>query len=77
VLFKGIISTEKELKNIVEHLSNEKSKLGGLREGIVLRNADHFHNDDFSSNVVKWVRKDHVKTDIHWTRNWKKATIKT
>ena len=77
VLSKGITSKANESKTIVEHLSNEKSKLGGLREGIVLRNADHFHNDDFSSNVVKWVRKDHVKTDIHWTRNWKKATIKT
>lgn len=36
-----------------------------------------FHNDDFAENVMKWVRKDHVQTDEHWTRNWKKAKIKS
>lgn len=24
---------------------------------------------------MKWVRKGHVQTDEHWTRNWKKAKI--
>jgi hypothetical protein len=35
-------------------------------EGYVVRNADKFHYDDFSSNVAKWVRKNHVQTDTHW-----------
>lgn len=30
---------------------------------------------DFKDNVAKWVRKDHVQTDDHWTRNWKKSKI--
>ena len=75
VLFKGVINTEKELKQIVEDLVSQPSALGGQREGIVIRNAGMFHNDDFSQNVMKWVRKGHVQTDEHWTRNWKKARL--
>lgn len=46
-----------------------------IREGIVSRNADSFHIDDFAKNVFKYVRKGHVKTDEHWTKNWKKAQL--
>ena len=76
VLFKGIVNTAKELQQIVEDLVSKPSELGGQREGIVVRNAGMFHNDDFADNVMKWVRKDHVQTGVHWTRNWKKAEIK-
>jgi hypothetical protein len=75
VLFKGVVNTQKELKDLTEKLASQPSELGGIREGIVVRNADHFHNDDFAENVMKWVRKDHVQTDQHWSRNWKKAKI--
>jgi hypothetical protein len=75
VLFKGQVSSEKELKTLTESLVSQPSALGGKREGIVVRNADMFHNEDFSTNVMKWVRKGHVTTDEHWTRNWKKAKI--
>jgi len=75
VLFKGVVNSEKELKELTESLSKKPSELGGLREGIVVRNAGLFHNDDFSSNVMKWVRKGHVQTDVHWTRNWKKSKL--
>lgn len=76
VLFRGVIKTYEELKTIVEDLVSQPSSLGGKREGIVIRNASSFHNDDFSQNVMKWVRKGHVQTDEHWTRNWVKANIK-
>ncbi len=75
VLFKGIVNSEKELKQLVEKLSKEPSELGGQREGVVARVADMFHNDDFSTHVMKWVRKDHVTTTEHWQRNWKKAKL--
>jgi len=75
VLFKGVINTEKELKELVEELVSKRSELGGEIEGIVVRNAGVFHNDDFAENVSKWVRPNHVQTDEHWTRNWKKAKI--
>ena len=45
-------------------------------EGIVSRNADCFSTDAFARNVFKWVRKGHVKTDQHWTRNWRRAPLK-
>ena len=74
---EGIHSIEysKELKTLTESRVSQPSALGGKREGIVVRNADMFHNEDFSTNVMKWVRKGHVTTDEHWTRNWKKAKI--
>lgn len=76
VLFKGIVNSDKELQKIVEDLVSKPSELGGQREGIVVRTAGIFHNDNFADNVMKWVRKGHVQTDEHWTRNWKKAEIK-
>jgi hypothetical protein len=76
VLFKGVVNSTKELQQIVEDLVSKPSELGGQREGIVVRTAGMFHNDDFADNVMKWVRKGHVSTDVHWTRNWKKAEIK-
>jgi hypothetical protein len=45
------------------------------REGIVTRNTEEFCLTDFASNVFKYVRKGHVKTDEHWTRNWKRAKL--
>ena len=76
VLFKGQVQSVKELKELTESLVSQPSALGGQREGIVVRNADMFHNDDFAENVMKWVRKGHVQTDQHWTRNWTKAQLK-
>lgn len=38
----------------------------GANEGYVVRNADSFHYQDFSSNVAKNVRAKHVQTDKHW-----------
>ncbi len=35
-------------------------------EGFVIRNAESFHYNDFSDNVVKWVRENHIQTDEHW-----------
>jgi hypothetical protein len=75
VLFKGKVESEKELKELTEGLVSQPSALGGKREGIVIRNADMFHNDDFAQNVMKWVRKGHVQTTTHWTRDWKKSKI--
>ena len=53
-------------------------------EGFVVRNADEFKtndgilkvaNNEFN-NLFKVVRKGHVQTDEHWTKNWKPATLK-
>ncbi|SFA45598.1 RNA ligase [Pedobacter suwonensis] len=51
----------------------EKSK--GIMEGIVTRNAEGYAVDDFAKNVFKYVRKGHIKTNEHWTKNWKRAAL--
>jgi hypothetical protein len=76
VLFKGQVKSVRELQKLTEKLTSEPSALGGQREGIVVRNADMFHNEDFAENVMKWVRKGHVTTNTHWTRNWRIAKLK-
>lgn len=45
------------------------------REGIVTRNINSFPCNELGTNVFKYVRKGHVKTDVHWTRNWKRARL--
>lgn len=44
-------------------------------EGVVTRNAGEYFIGNFSRNVFKYVRKGHVKTGEHWTRNWKRARL--
>lgn len=44
-------------------------------EGVVTRNVEEFSTNAFAENVFKYVRKGHVKTDEHWTRNWKRAKL--
>lgn len=42
------------------------SKFGGEQEGYVVRNANEFPVEKFSSCVAKFVRAQHVQTDDHW-----------
>jgi hypothetical protein len=44
-------------------------------EGIVTRNAESYAVDAFAQNVFKYVRKGHVKTNEHWTKQWKRAPL--
>jgi ATP-dependent RNA circularization protein (DNA/RNA ligase family) len=39
-------------------------------EGIVIRNTASYAFEDFRQNVAKAVRKNHVQTDVHWTKTW-------
>lgn len=66
VLFKGTVSSEKELQELVESLMIQPSVCGGIREGVVVRVAKEFIDDDFSSCVMKCVRANHVQTSEHW-----------
>ena len=36
-------------------------------EGVVVRSMLPFHYGQFSSSVAKYVRANHVQTDVHWT----------
>jgi len=70
----GKLTTER-IKHTIETCKNS-SVLGGLVEGFVIRKVGAFKGDDFSKNVVKWVRKGHVQTDEHWSKNWVAAKLK-
>lgn len=75
VLFKGIVDSEKELEELIYSLMKQPSKFGDTIEGVVVRNYLKFKYSDFDKNVVKYVRENHVQTDEHWRKNWKKATL--
>ena len=75
--FRGIVSSEKELQEIIESSMSLDCPLGGdAVEGFVVRVTDSFNKEDFSKNVVKYVRKGHVQTDEHWSKNWIQNKLK-
>jgi hypothetical protein len=76
VLYQGIFKSIKEIEIFMNKNIKEKSKFGKEKEGFVIRVADSFPGEDFQKNVAKYVRKGHVQTDEHWTKNWKQARIK-
>lgn len=59
VLYRGKFSKEK-LEELINNLDLEKD------EGLVVRNAHSFKLEDFSKNLAKYVRENHVQTDTHW-----------
>lgn len=66
VLWKGKVSSEKELQELIEGLVKQPSVYGTIREGVVIRLAGEFKDIDFSKYVLKWVRENHVQTSVHW-----------
>lgn len=75
VLWRGIIESEEQLKELIDGFMNKPSTYGKEKEGVVVRITDEFMIDDFATHVCKWVRPNHVQTDEHWTRHWKKAEL--
>ena len=67
--------SEKQIEEIIEDLMKQPSTYGKEKEGIVMRITDSFAIDYFPHYVCKYVRPNHVQTDEHWTRNWKKAKL--
>jgi len=76
--------TPESLKDNILRWATEPSVFGSAdtlleenctREGVVTRNIEEYPVTDFSYNVFKYVRKGHVKTTEHWTRNWKRAQL--
>ena len=62
-IYRGIFD-ETTIKQLVNKLDTN------LEEGFVVRLADSFHFDNFSSSVVKYVRKGHVQENAeHWLKN--------
>ena len=72
------------LKEYVKGTARKPSAFGSLdvlenlpcsMEGVVYRNVEGYHVDNFVNNVFKIVRKGHVKTDDRWETNWKRAFL--
>lgn len=61
------VQTEIDLKKLTENLCSQSSAYGDLREGVVVRVVREFINSDFCKLAGKWVRKNHVITDSHWS----------
>ena len=61
VLYVGIWN-EKLIRELSNQMDLNKS------EGYVVRLADSFHYNNFSTSVAKYVRKNHVQTDKHWSQ---------
>lgn len=61
VLYRGVYD-EKEIKKCWTGIS----KCGGEQEGYVVRNSGEFSIDNFTDNILKYVRVNHVQTDSHW-----------
>ena len=60
VIYRGLWD-----EKIIRDLYSEKF-LDNEMEGYVVRSTDSFSIDDFSTNVAKFVRKNHVQTEDHW-----------
>lgn len=59
VIYEGIFDRNK-LIELADNLDMN------INEGYVIRNKNSFNYSDFSSNVAKFVRKNHVQSDVHW-----------
>lgn len=68
VLWTGVIESEEQLQELVETFAREPSACGGEREGVVVRLADAFEDDEFPRAVAKWVRKSHIQRDPDTSR---------
>ena len=51
------------------------SRYGPECEGTVVRTYDGFRDVLFPYRLAKNVRKNHVQTDEHWSRNWEKQEV--
>lgn len=76
-LWRGRAESEDQIREIIMQTMNMPSAYGDEKEGVVMRITDEFDGDDFPNYVCKYVRANHVQTDEHWTKNWKKAQLIT
>lgn len=75
VLERCVFENEEELKERILYWMTQGSRYGDTIEGVVTRTVESYPIDEFSHNVVKYVRKNHVQTDQFWAKNWRKAKI--
>ncbi len=70
-----VFETEESLTKFLKESTAQNSVLGPVREGCVIRIPEAFNASDFSHEVCKYVRANHVQTTTHWRRRWKPCKI--
>jgi ATP-dependent RNA circularization protein (DNA/RNA ligase family) len=75
IIFEGTMQSLGVLKLTLERNINRPSYIGGEKEGFVIRKTESFNKDKFNKNVCKFVRRGHVQSDEHWSKNWKTQKI--
>lgn len=65
VIYNGFWLTKEDGHDMQEFLTNRFADYPD-HEGYVIRNYNDFELKDFGTNVVKYVRANHVQTDTHW-----------
>ncbi len=75
VFYIGEYNKDMILKSFEELKNSNFQSFGNETEGFVISNTNSFKYEDFSKNVGKFVRANHVTTDSHWTENWKPNAI--
>ena len=81
LLFSGVLI---DIKGKVLELVEQPSALDArdietdkpMMEGLVCRIQNSFNIHSFPQSILKWVRENHVKSDAHWTKNWKRQPLK-
>ncbi len=76
LIWRGRFRSIDAIDELLADAHARPSRLGGEREGLVIRLADAFRADQFDSSVCKSVRENHVQTDRHWSRNWRPCPMK-
>ncbi len=76
VIHRGAFASVAKMRGFIQNEHAKQSALGGEREGMVVRIAEGFASAGFAHYVCKSVRKDHVQTDQHWTRNWRPCALR-
>lgn len=75
ILFQGTLDNLQQIQEILDTVHASPSRLGPTCEGAVIRTTAAFRRPDFHLNVCKSVRRDHVTTSEHWTKNWRPCAI--
>jgi hypothetical protein len=70
---RPMLHTEKrkiKLDKITEEDINQRARR--TAEGYVMRVRESFPKEQFEYNIGKFVREGHIRTEVHWLRNWEK-----
>lgn len=75
VRYRGVFQSLEEMRLWMDARINERSALGSECEGFVVRLAGCIEFDRFHMSAAKYVRQNHVQSDVHWSNRWSQAEL--